>query len=185
VESFSSDLELFEAIKAKNRLALEYLYDHHANLLYSLALQILQNAQDAEDLIQEIFVSLWNNCTYDPKRGTFKTFLIVWVRSRAIDRLRSRKSGLSALQRSGRDPQSHPQPTQPMDATLHQEIANRVQAALAALPDNQRQAIQMAYFEGLTQVEIATQFAVPVGTVKSWFRLGFGKLKQSLNDLIG
>jgi RNA polymerase sigma-70 factor (ECF subfamily) len=184
VEKPPSDLELFRALKAKHSPILEQLYDCYGDLMYSLAWQILRNHQEAEDLIQEVFLNLWRNCTYNPERGSLKNFLMVMVRSRAIDRLRSQKKTLNMLERSGKEIDARQPSRVPLDEAASDEIAQRVRAALEDLPDKQRKALEMAYFGGLTQQEISQHLDVSVGTVKSWFRLGFTKLRQSLQDLM-
>lgn len=178
-----TDLELFEAIQVKQPAALEQLYGTYADLMYGLALHILKNAQDAEDLVHEVFVSQWQHCTFNPTRGSFKTYLLLLVRSRALDYLRTRQSRQNVLIRASQDCHRSPPEAQPFEAAVVDELTQRVRAALADLPENQCQALLMAYFEGRTQQDIAEQFAVPIGTVKSWFRLGFTKLRRSLIDL--
>lgn len=152
--------------------------------MYGLAFRILRNRQEAEDLIQEVFLTVWHNCSYNPERGSFKSFLLVLVRSRAIDRLRSQKAAFNTLKRLGKEIDTENYIISPLDQSVSDDISSKVQAALADLPENQRQALEMAYFKGLSQVEISQHLDVPVGTVKSWFRLGFSKLRKSLKDLI-
>ncbi len=152
--------------------------------MYSLAWQILRNHQEAEDLLQEVFLNLWQNCTYNPERGSLKTFLMILVRSRAIDRLRWQKKTLNMLERSGKEVNTGQPGIVSLDEVASDEVAQRVRSALEDLPDKQRIAIEMAYFGGLTQQEISQHLEVSVGTVKSWFRLGFTKLRQSLQDLM-
>jgi RNA polymerase sigma-70 factor (ECF subfamily) len=110
------------------------------------------------------------------------------VRSRSLDRLRAYKSRQNtAIRAEVLDSQSNlasAEIFQPLDVAARDEISQRVHTALAELPENQRQALELSYFRGLTQAEIAQQFSVPLGTVKSWFRLSFTKLRQSLNDLM-
>lgn len=183
LNQFASDQDLFLAIKARQSRALAELYDRFGEPMYSLALYILKDVHAAEDLIQEIFLSQWNHCTYNPDRGSFKTFLLLLVRSRAIDYLRSRQSKHKVLARLGRDHEADVFTPDLADDAIDQETSHQVRTALQELPDTQRQALMLAYFQGLTQVEIATQMNVPVGTVKSWFRLGFEKLRRSLNCL--
>ncbi len=178
-----TDTELFQALQAKHPQALAQLYDRYGNLMYSLAFSILGTTQEAEDLIQEIFLVLWRNCTYNPARGSFKSFLMVLVRSRAIDQVRSRQAVLRRNERSSHEA-LHQTSRLPLDAAVSDEISQRVKAAMAELPDNQRQALEMSYFEGLTQVEISNHLNVPLGTVKSWVRLSFNKLRHSLDDLM-
>jgi RNA polymerase sigma-70 factor (ECF subfamily) len=180
----SSDLELLQALKAGQISALERLYDCYGDAMYGLAFKILTNRQEAEDLIQEIFLKVWRNCTYDPARGSFKSFLMLLVHSRAIDRLRSRNSRLNTLEHLSKKVEMPQSINLPLEEAMTDELSQRVQAALCELPEKQRQALEMAYYQGLTQVEISQRLNVPVGTVKSWFRLSFKKLRQLLQDLI-
>lgn len=183
VATHPSDLEMFQALKARQASALGQLYDSYGDMMYALAFRILRNSQEAEDLIQEIFEALWQNCSYSPQRGSLKSFLMLLVRSRSLDRLRSQKSTQNALERAGHSEVDRSL-DKPLETVVSDEISQRVRAALAELPENQRQAFEMAYFEGLSQREISQSLEVPVGTVKSWFRLGFTKLRRSLNDLM-
>ncbi len=178
----ASDQELFAALKSCQSNALTQLYDIYAKQMYSLALRILNNTQEAEDLIQEIFLGLWKNCSYDPQRGSLKTFLMVMVRSRSLDRLRSRKSLQSLIQREQQHSSTFSD--SPMAEVVAQEKSERVKAAIAQLPESQRRAIELAYYEGFSQVEIAQSLSVSLGTVKSWFRLGFSKLRAALRDKV-
>jgi RNA polymerase sigma-70 factor, ECF subfamily len=166
VAASPSDLDLFLDLKAGKASALEALYDLYGNIMYALAFRILNNAQEAEDLVQEVFLSIWNHCTYQPERGSFKTFLVMLARSRALDRLRSQSARTHTLHRSGHS---------------FEEVTYD---GLNTLPEQQRQALEMSYFGGMTQLEISQSLNVPLGTVKSWFRLGFTKLRHALKDLI-
>ncbi|WP_245915880.1 sigma-70 family RNA polymerase sigma factor [Merismopedia glauca] len=174
----SEDLDLFYGLKAKDAAAIGKLYDRYGGLMYSLAFRILGNSQEAEDLIQEIFVNLWQKCSYDPTRGSLKSFLLILVRSRAIDRWRSQKNTQHRLENWQNEMLLVDE-----DDPHTDDITERVRSALTELPETQRQALEMAYYQGLSQSEIAKQLDVPLGTVKSWFRLGFVKMRQMLKDL--
>jgi RNA polymerase sigma-70 factor, ECF subfamily len=184
VAIITSDLELLQLLKTGQTTALEQLYDGYGDIMYALAFRILKNHQEAEDVIQEVFYTLWRNCTYNPERGSFKTFLLMMVRSRAIDRVRSHQTTLNVLERWGKGGYAENSEAMPLEQAVSDEIAKRVAAALAELPEKQRHALEMAYFGGLSQAEISQSLNVPLGTVKSWFRLGFSKLRQSLTDLM-
>lgn len=172
------DIELFHGLKAKDPSAIGKLYDRYGGLMYSLAFSILGSSQEAEDTIQEILINLWQKCSYDPNRGSFKSFLLILARSRAIDKLRSQKSAQQRLEDWHRETfLANPDEPQPDDNT------QRVREALSQLPEKQRQALEMSYYQGLSQSEIAKELNVPLGTVKSWFRLGFLKMRQMLQDL--
>lgn len=182
--SVLSDLELFLALKMGDPSALEQIYDRYGDNLYGLAFRILKNHQEAEDLIQEVFVLLWRNCTYKPERGSLKSFLMLLVRSRAIDRLRSRKPTPALLEPWTEPFEAKDTTNTPLDKAVSGELSQRVRGALSMLPTNQRQALELAYFEGLSQTEIAERMGTPLGTVKSWFRLSFKKLRYALQDLM-
>lgn len=178
-----NDLDLFVALKSGKASALETLYDLYGNIMYALAFRMLKNRQEAEDLVQEVFLSVWRDCTYQPERSSLKTFLLMLTRFKALDRLRSQSAKNLSLQRSHQLIYSERQDV-PLETAVANEVAQRVRAALKILPDQQRQALEMSYFEGMTQLEISQSLNVPLGTVKSWLRLGFKKLRHSLKDLI-
>lgn len=174
-----SDLELWQVLKQGQMQALGILYDRHIGLVYAIALRTTKNTQDAEDIAQGIFLRLAQS-TYDPKRGTIRTFLAVQARSRSIDLVRSRHRQQNILKVNQGDPQqSH---DIPIEALYRAESSQEVQNALAELSENQRQVLHLAYRDGLSQTEIAEKLEVPLGTVKSWARRGLLKLRQSLQD---
>ena len=174
-----SDLELWQVLKQGQMQALGILYDRHIGLVYAIALRTTKNTQDAEDIAQGIFLRLAQS-TYDPTRGTIRTFLAVQARSRSIDLVRSRQRQQNILKVNQGDPQqSHDIPT---EALYRAESTQQVQNALAQLSENQRQVLHLAYRDGLSQTEIAEKLEVPLGTVKSWARRGLLKLRQSLQD---
>jgi RNA polymerase sigma-70 factor, ECF subfamily len=179
-----SDRELLERLLARQPDVLEQLYDSYGDMMYGVAFRILGNRQEAEDVTQDVFLNLWHHCNYDPNRASFKSFLMLLVRSRSLDRLRSHKSRLQTAERSGHLASSELFGRSPLESVASDEVSQRVQAALAELPPKQRQALELSYFGGLTQQEIAQQLEVPLGTVKSYFRLSFGKLRQSLHSLV-
>ena len=178
-----TDAELFRALKAGQSSALGVLYDRYASLVYKLAIRILANPQEAEDLTQEIFLTLWRSGKYNPDRGSLGSFLTTLTRSRAIDKLRSRSTSLKFLQKLSQMMMTEtPAPTPFESASLSQR-SQYVRDALAQLPDNKRQVLEMAYYEGLSQSEIAKQLNIPLGTIKTWARQALLKLRQNLKDL--
>lgn len=183
--SLQTDGELFHALKAGQPQALGILYDRYASLVYRLALRILANPQEAEDLTQEVFLRFWHHGTYNPTRGSLSNFLITLTRSRAIDKLRSRSTNLKFLQRWSQMMTTETSFPTPIEVVSLSQRSQQVQNALAVLSENQRQVLEMAYYEGLSQSEIAKQLDVPLGTVKTWARQGLLKLRQSLKDSIG
>ena len=164
--------------------ALAELYDRHARPVYSLALRILQDAADAEDVVQEVFTQAWRQASrYDARRGAPAAWLLTMARSRAIDRLRARRvrPDSVALPDTVRDIPNPPDRATLPDAQLvSAEQVERVRTALSELPLLQRVALELAYYEGLTHTEIAERLEQPLGTVKTRIRLAMLKLRDVL-----
>lgn len=178
-----TDAEVFQALKLGDLFALGILYNRYGEAVYRLALRILGNVVEAEDLTQEVFLAFWRISTYDPNRGSMLVFLMTLTRSRAINRLHQVRSQQQLIQRWGRSiPPNRSNPL--MDQASLTEISQRVCEALQELPENQRQVLEMAYFDGLSQAKITQQLNIPLGTVKTRTRQGLLKLRQLLNDLV-
>jgi RNA polymerase sigma-70 factor, ECF subfamily len=180
-----TDKQLFQDLKAGQTSALNALYQRYAPIVYGLALQILKESQEAEDVTQDIFISLWKSDAYDPTRGSLGSYLTTLTRSRSIDKLRSRGRKLKFLERWGQIMPLDTGPSSLMEQVSFRERSERVREALSQIPENQRQALELVYFGGYSQVEIAQQYQVPLGTVKSWLRLGLVKLRQQLQSSLG
>lgn len=176
-----SDLEVVRAWQGGCRQALGILYDRYGELVYRLALKILSNQSEAEDLTQEIFTNFFRHDRYDSKRGTLSSFLMILTRSRAIDYIRKQRSQQQMVQKVGR--LEHQLGNSPMDKVSLNEISDRVRCALQELPDKQREVLELAYYGGMSQSEIAQNLDIPLGTVKSWSRNGLLKLRSLLADL--
>ena len=164
--------------------ALGPLYDRHSRLVYGLALAILGSTDEAQDLTQEVFLSLCSQTLFDPARGTLGAFLTTLVRSRAIDRLRRRGRRVRLLRAQWESAPPPEPPATPLDRLAEERCAERVRRALAGLPAQEHRALEMAYYQGLTQGEIAEELGAPLGTVKSWCRRGLIELKKALADLV-
>lgn len=161
--------------------AVAELYDRHARRVYSLALRILGDAPDAEDVVQEVFVQAWRQASrYTATRGVVAAWLLTLARSRAIDRLRARRA--RADQVFGAPVTNEVADPGPLVdwQVLSSEQARLMRAALERLPILQRLAIELAYFEGLTHAEIAARLEEPLGTVKTRIRSGLTKLRETL-----
>lgn len=174
------DLELLQALKTGQTTALSKLYDRYGSVVYGLALKILKDAQEAEDLTQEVFVTLWNNNTYNPARGSLSNYLVVMTRSRSLDKLRSRGSRRKFLERW----QHTTLPAFTLSASEQIDIwdtSQQVQQALAQLPEQQRKILEMAYYQDLSQSEIAKTLNIPLGTVKTSARQALKKLRKILS----
>lgn len=179
-----TDAELLNSLKKKQPEALGYLYDRYGSVVYGVALKVLQTQPEAEDLTQEIFLSLWQRPVDPTKQGHLLRYLIAMTRSRAIDKLRSRSRNLNLVQRWGQTITAEmPAPT-PVDQAVVSERSQQVRQALTQLSEQQRRVIELAYDVGLSQSEIAQQLQEPLGTVKSWTRQGLLKLRQLLKDSI-
>lgn len=179
-----SDEELIQALKAGQSSALGILYDRYASLVYRLALRILTNPQEAEDLTQEIFLNLWRSGSYNPSRGSLSSFLTTLTRSRAIDKIRSRGSNLKFIQRWSQMMVNETSSLTPFESAALSQRSHQVRHALTQLPEKQRQVLEMAYYEGLSQSEIAAQLGIPLGTIKTWSRQGLLNLRKNLRDFI-
>jgi RNA polymerase sigma-70 factor (ECF subfamily) len=170
---------------AHDPTALEVIYDRYAGLVYGLALAALRHAEDAQDLTQEIFLSLHRQSgSYDPARGTLGGFLATMTRTRAIDRLRTRSRKVRLLQDFHRAILPTSAPFTPLERISQAHCTERVRAALAQLPESQKRVLEMAYYRGLSQSEIAADLDASLGTVKSWARRGLLTLRHALGDLL-
>ncbi|WP_165223049.1 sigma-70 family RNA polymerase sigma factor [Aquisphaera insulae] len=172
--------DLIAAVARGDRPALERLYDRYAPLVYSLSLRILGIRADAEDVVQEVFLQVWRRAdTYRSDRGSAECWIVAIARNRALARSRSEatmKRGLGHLRE-----QSGPVAVEPVSGpAVRAESALAVRSALAGLPDEQRRTLELAYFEGLTQSEIAARTGEPLGTVKTRIRLGMERLRSLL-----
>jgi RNA polymerase sigma-70 factor (ECF subfamily) len=161
--------------------AVAELYDRHARPIYSLALRILGDATEAEDVVQDVFAQAWRQASrYSASRGAVAAWLLTLARSRAIDRLRSRRARPAGVSDDRvADRLADVRPTADVQVLSSEQVA-RVRAALDELPLLQRAAIELAYFEGLTHAEIADRLEQPLGTVKTRIRLAMLKLRDVL-----
>lgn len=169
-----------ERVRAGDMRALEELYDRYSGLLYSVAHRILGGAEDAEEVLQEAWLQVWNKAdSFDPARGAVAAWLLTRVRSRAIDRLRSRASRQRMEEAVATQPPARRSDEPP--ATVEQwQLQQKVVAALDTLGPQQRQVLELAYFAGLSQSDIAARLDAPLGTVKSWTRQGLSSLRGIL-----
>ena len=183
-ESQAEDQRALQRVTAGDAGGLGALYDRHGRAVYSLALRILGDEGDAEEVTQDVFAQAWRRAAqYDESRGTVVAWLLVMARTRAIDRLRARKVRPEGRVRDDDGLTLQQLPATALDAAsemLAVERGQRVRHALESLPFLQRMAIELAYFEGLSQREIAERLEQPLGTVKTRMRLGLLKLRDAL-----
>ena len=180
--SVQTDAQLYLALKAGQTAALGILYDRHAGLVYGIALKVLENPQEAEDLTQDIFLNFVKIGSYEPSRGSLRTYLAILTRSRAVDRVRSRRNTRELLKKWGHSRESETATDSLLEKVSRSEQSQEVKAALAQLSDEQQQILRMAYYDGLSQSEIANKLEIPLGTVKARARRGLLKLRQALTD---
>lgn len=183
LSSPSSDTELIESLRAGELDALGQLYDKYATLIHTLVYRILADAEDAEDITQEVFLKIWKQPhRYDPKRGALSTFLVTMARMRAIDQLRRRGSRFRFLQRWQRTLTNPASSENPLEFAALDERALRVQSALNHLSDKERQVLELSYYDGLSYSETAQRLNIPLGTIKSRARSGLKKLRSVLKQ---
>jgi RNA polymerase sigma-70 factor (ECF subfamily) len=177
----TSDALLLHAVARGDEEALASLYDRYRLILFGLILRILHSRPEAEDILQDVFVQVWKRAAdYDEARGRAFTWLVTLARSRAIDRLRALDSRQRTANESVLDvPESISDAATDAFKSEQREV---VRDALDALPTEQREALVLAYFEGLTQSEIAERLSTPLGTVKTRMRSGMIKLRELLGE---
>ncbi|MDB9528697.1 sigma-70 family RNA polymerase sigma factor [Oscillatoria sp. CS-180] len=182
--SDAGDAALLEAMQEGQVEALQEVYRRYGRLVYALALRILKTPEEAEDLVQDIFVKFWQKPHYNPARGSMGTYLGVIARSRALDRVRSHDAHSRLAQRYHTDSMAMATPNVPLEkATLGEQVV-RVQAALSQLSPQEQEILEIAYYEGLSQSQTAQRLDIPLGTVKTRSRQALKKLRQKLQDLI-
>lgn len=179
--SNQTDAQVVSALYSGDLSALGILYQRHGEIVYRVTLRILGNQQEAEDLTQEVFLTLWRNKAYDPTRGSILAFLITLSRSKAIDRYRQVQAQRRLQQRWSYSYSQQPK-SELIDKLALKEISLQVRKAVEDLPTIQRSVLVMAYFDGLTQSEIAHRLNIPLGTVKTHKRTALLKLREILNN---
>jgi len=178
-EAQIDDVALLKAIAGKDEKALSQLYDRYRVVLFGLLVRILNNREEAEDVLQEVFLQVWRRARdYDVDRGRPFTWMVTLARSRGIDRLRSLASRERVAAASARDPVE--ETSDAIADAVRSEQRGIVTSALSQLPEEQQRPLVLAYFDGLTQSEIADRLGAPLGTVKTRMRTGMLKLRDVL-----
>lgn len=168
-----SDADLLKKVADGDELAFRALFDRIAPGAIEAARKVLGDSSSAEDVVQEVFVELWNDpARYDPNRGSVKAWIGTWSRNRAVDRARRDGAHERATQRASDRMDAIFEPISRADRT-------GLEDALAKLPDEQRNLLERMYYEGQTQVQIAEESGMSLGTVKSRIRLGMTKLREA------
>ena len=174
-----TDEQLIASIQGKDARALEDFYDRHRVLAYSLALRVLGSPADAEDVVQEAFVNVWRaSGTYRSDRSTGRSWLLSIVHHRSIDKIRGRQTRLQPVELE--EGMNVPDSSDVWADVSNALTGEDVRHALSQLPPEQRDTIELAYFKGYTQSQIAQLMEVPLGTVKGRMRIGLHKLRTLL-----
>jgi len=180
------DPNLLALVAKGDQQAFSQLYDHSSTLLFTLAVRILGNREEAAELLQDVYLEVWRKVSrYDVGRGTPVAWLVTLTKSRAIDRLRARAArgyrATNSLEAGTAMQVADPSPS-PLETQADQELRIAVGTAVAGLPQAQQQAIELAYYEGLSHAEIAQRLNQPLGTVKTRIKLGMSKLRDGLQQ---
>jgi RNA polymerase sigma-70 factor (ECF subfamily) len=178
------DMDLIGRLQRRDPQALAELYDRYGRLAYSLILRVVRDTGVAEDLVQETFLRVWNRVQgFDADKGSIGPWLLAVARNRAIDYLRSTTGrARNSLELDATD---HPALYNDMEKDLLvSDKARRIKAAMLKLSPNQREVIELAYFEGLSQTEMAARMGQPLGTVKTWVRTALKNLRDELGTVV-
>lgn len=177
------DVDLLKAVAARDEAALGQLYDRYRLILFGVLMRILNNREEAEDVLQEVFLQVWRRAAdFDENRGRPFTWLVTLARSRGIDRLRSLASRERVVTMAGAGATEGSEEVSDAAAdAIRSEERGVVNSALSQLPEEQKRPLMLAYFDGLTQSEIALQLGAPLGTVKTRMRTGMMKLRELLS----
>lgn len=177
------DSALIEKMMAGDEAALSTIYDRYSAMLFGVLMRVLHDQQAAEEVLQDLFLQLWRNAArFDPGRGSLPAWLLVSARNRAISRLRGRPYREILEEKEGTYANTFVAADNLEDEAFRRELRDKLNDALGKLPAEQRQAVELAYFEGMTQTEIAARTGSPLGTVKTRVRSAMQSLKQILND---
>ena len=178
-----SDVSLMARIAVGDDRALQTIYERYSPMVYGLARRVTASTAHAEEITQEVFVYMWQNPDrFDPERGTLRAFLGALAHRRAVDEVRHNSRRTAREDRVGNDATTL-QAMEIGDDVERSQTAERVRAAVSSLPEQQRQAVLLAYFGGCTFRQVAEQLGIPEGTAKSRLRLGLGKLALLLEGL--
>lgn len=179
-----TDEQLMARIQARDESALAMLYRRHTPLLRTVVSRVVHNEHDADDLLQEIFVELWNRADhYDEAKGKPLGWMVTLARRRAIDKIRRRQAYSRAEERLRLETEQEPQQTRHEGVEDDVNAADRAeifQRLLSTLPEAQREALHLAYYRGMSQREIAAQTGIPLGTIKTRLELALRKIRTGI-----
>ncbi len=177
-----NDQELIERLRKRDPQAMTDLYDRFSRVVFSVIVRVVRNSAVAEELAQETFMRAWNRGTdFDAARGKIGPWLLTIARNRAIDYLRSTAGQQQANTFELVSSERVSLFVNTEDKMLDQETARRIRSAFSTLSENQRRVLELAYFEGLSQSEMAAKLGQPLGTVKTWVRTALTSLRETFN----
>jgi RNA polymerase sigma-70 factor (ECF subfamily) len=178
-----SDADLFEQMKQRKSEALQVLYDRYAQIVYSLFLRTARDPATAEDLVQELFLRVWNRAQqFNPQKGSLGVWILSIARNMAVDHARSAGARFSAKVRPIEEVDYRPDLDHNKQQYSSIDDVRTVQAAFSYLSLEQKQVLELAYFEGLSQSEIAARLSEPLGTVKSWTRSALTRMRAAIRS---
>ena len=185
IHSDTSDSDLIFSLRQGNQTALSLLYDRYGGLVYMLAFKLLDRVEEAEDLTQDVFLNFWKQDKFDPARAKLSSYLCLITRSRAIDKLRSRVSEQRSIAKLQQVSVCETDRPTPLDSVTSVEERCLVRRSLSQLSEQQRQILELSYYQNLSQSAIAQTLNLPLGTVKTHMLQGLIKLRQLLQSQIG
>ncbi|GAF11466.1 RNA polymerase sigma-70 factor [Bacillus sp. JCM 19046] len=172
------DAKLYSSMKSGDKQALEELYDRYVKLLYSFSYKMLEDKQQAEEIVQEVFIKIWTQKShYDESKGKFSSWLLTTTRNTVIDTIRKRKEIPSDMQERDTIADTDPSVEDQVEWKEKKEV---IQAAMNKLGPDQRQVIELFYFKGMSQQKISDQCDIPLGTVKGRIRLALKHLREQM-----
>jgi RNA polymerase sigma-70 factor (ECF subfamily) len=180
------EVELLRRISNGDGSALSSFYDLYSGLLFSIAVKVLNDAKEAEDVLQEVFMQIWNKAdTYNPLLGKPVSWAVTLTRNKAIDRIRASQRRSQLLAQAAVEADLSPDNSPSANERMHgRENAEKIRSVVAALPSDQRRAIELAFYSGLTQDQISKTLQEPLGTIKARIRRGMLKLREKLEGCI-
>ena len=180
----ASDAELIERLRSGHQDALRLLYQRYSSLVYTIARKMLNSTSEAEDLTQDVFLNFWKQEKFDPNRAALSTYLCVITRSRALNRIKHRGSQQRSLEKLQALPLPELTASTPLENASLEEQQQALKRVMAELPDQQRRILEMNFYQGVSQSNIAQQLDLPLGTVKTNARQGLITLRRLLNGAV-
>lgn len=181
-KELESEIELLRRVGQGDRGSFEQLYDRFSGVLFSIAYRMLKNQEAAEDVLQDVFIQIWKKAPlFDPTRGKPMTWAVTLTRNRAIDLMRSSQRRSNLQESMQQELEEHFDDRSSFDAVASDEMNKQVRDAIQKLSEDQRTAIELAFFSSMTQAEIAEHLNEPLGTIKARIRRGMIALRNLID----